>query len=171
MKATITKKFLVQEPVDKVWDYISNPTKIVTCMPGAAITEATDDKNYKGEVTMKFGPIKTKFAGDIEIIGLNNEERHMTIKGRGLDSKGKGSADMLLNGGVNETPEGTEASFEMEVTIIGKLAQFGSRLISDVTDQVMDQFIANFRNKLKGEEVDNTLSAGSIVKGLFTKKK
>jgi len=170
MKATINKTFLVQEPIDKVWEYISNPTKIVTCMPGAAITEATDEKNYKGQVTMKFGPIKTKFAGDIEIIALDNEARKMTIKGRGLDSKGKGSADMLLNGGVKETPEGTEATFDMEVVIIGKLAQFGSRLVTDVTDQVMDQFITNFRNRLKGEAVDNTLSAGSIVKGLFSRK-
>ena len=170
MKATISKTFQVEQPVDKVWDYISNPTKIVTCMPGAAITEEVDDKNYKGEVTMKFGPIKTKFAGDIEILEVDNENRKLVLKGRGLDSKGKGSADMLLNGTVIETPTGAEASFEMEVSIIGKLAQFGSRLITDVTDSVMNDFIQNFRDKLAGKEVDATLSAGSIVKGLFGRK-
>ena len=170
MKATIKRTFEVKEPVDKVWDYISKPDKIVTCMPGAAITEQTSDTEYKGEVTMKFGPIKTKFSGDIEIVSLDNEQRNMVIKGRGLDSKGKGSADMLLNGGVIETADGAQASFEMEVSIIGKLAQFGSRLITDVTNQVMDDFIENFRKKLAGHEVDNTLSAGSIVKGLFGRK-
>ena len=170
MKATISKTFQVEQPVDKVWDYISNPTKIVTCMPGAAITEEVDDKNYKGEVVMKFGPIKTKFAGDIEILEVDNENRKLVLKGRGLDSKGKGSADMLLNGTVIETPTGAEASFEMEVSIIGKLAQFGSRLITDVTDSVMNDFIQNFRDKLAGKEVDATLSAGSIVKGLFGRK-
>jgi len=119
---------------------------------------------------MKFGPIKTKFAGDIEILEVDNENRKLVLKGRGLDSKGKGSADMLLNGTVIETPTGAEASFEMEVSIIGKLAQFGSRLITDVTDSVMNDFIQNFRDKLAGKEVDATLSAGSIVKGLFGRK-
>ncbi|MCB0585440.1 MAG: hypothetical protein KDD06_08965, partial [Phaeodactylibacter sp.] len=64
----------------------------------------------------------------------------------------------------------TDVTCTMEVTITGMLAQFGSRLINDVSGSVFDQFVKNFRAKLAGEEVDNTLSAGSMIKGMFGKK-
>ena len=74
MVTTLEKTFHVKEPIDKVWDYLSDPNKIVTCVPGASLTEKVDDKNYKGEVTMKFGPIKAKYNGLIsslfELFGI-----------------------------------------------------------------------------------------------------
>jgi carbon monoxide dehydrogenase subunit G len=80
-----------------------------------------------------------------------------------------------MNGQLTERDGGTEVNVSMDVSITGMLAQFGSRLINDVTNQVFDQFVNNFRNQLAGKEVDNTLSAGSLmggmVKGLFGGKK
>lgn len=174
MKATINKTFQINEPIDRVWDFLSDPHQLVTCVPGASLTEQVDDRNYKGEVTLKFGPIKAKYAGAITFEELDIESRTMKMKGKGLDSKGKGSADMIMNGALKEIEGGTEVDYSMEVVIIGMLAQFGSRLITDVTNSIFDQFIGNFKAKLAGEKVDNTLSAGavvgSVVKGVFKKK-
>lgn len=180
MKTTIKKDFSVEEPIEKVWDYLANPTKIVSCVPGASITEEIDDRNFKGEVTMKFGPVKAKYSGEIAIQELDIEAKKMVMKGRGLDSKGKGSADMIMNGNLTPTETGTDVQFSMEVSIIGMLAQFGSRLINDVSDQLLNQFVTNFKAKLAGsDEVDNSINAGAmmgtIVKnkigGLFSGKK
>jgi hypothetical protein len=59
----------------------------------------------------------------------------------------------------------------MSISITGMLAQFGSRLISDVSNNVFDQFVNNFQSLLNGKAVDNTLKAGSVmgsvVKGIF----
>ncbi len=170
MKTTITKVFQVDEPIQKVWENLSAPSKIVTCVPGAAITEEIDDKNFKGEVTMKFGPVKAQYAGDIAIDELDHENYKMVLNGKGLDSKGKGSADMLMNGILTEKDGGTEVSFEMEVSIIGKLAQFGARLITDVSNQVLNQFVDNFKAKLAGEEVNNEMKAGSLVGSVVKSK-
>lgn len=171
MKTTIKKDFSVEEPIEKVWDYLANPTKIVSCVPGAAITEEIDDRNFKGEVTMKFGPVKAKYSGEIAIQELDEEAKKMVMKGRGLDSKGKGSADMIMNGNLSSTEQGTDVHFSMEVSIIGMLAQFGSRLINDVSDQLLNQFVTNFKAKLAGsDEVDNSINAGAMV-GTIVKNK
>mgnify|MGYP000657304485 CR=1 FL=1 len=61
MEATITKKFSLEAPIEEVWKSLSNPKEISGCVPGATITDQIDDNNYKGEVTLKFGPIKTKY--------------------------------------------------------------------------------------------------------------
>ena len=151
MNTLITKEFDIEQPIEQVWASLANPEEIVTCVPGAAITEKVDDRNYKGEVVTKFGPIKAAYAGDIEIVELDETNRKMVLKGRGLDSKGKGSADMVMNGTLSESDGKTHVNFSMDITIIGMLAQFGSRLINDVSDQLLNQFVDNFRDKLAAE--------------------
>ena len=83
------------------------------------------------------------------------------------------NAEMTMNGSAVTTDEGTEVDFKMVVNIQGTLAQFGARLINDVSAQLMDQFVDNFKKLLSGAEVDNSLKAGSmmgsVVKGLFKK--
>lgn len=178
MEATITNNFTLDEPIDKVWAGLSNPIEISGCVPGASITEQLDENNYKGEVSLKFGPVKSKYDGEITIAEMDNENHTMVLKGKGLDSKGKGSAEMTMNGKAKEVADGTEVDFEMVVNIQGTLAQFGSRLINDVSDQLMKQFVDNFKSMLSGEEVDNTLKAGNMMgsvlksrmSGLFGKK-
>ncbi|MDA7854262.1 SRPBCC family protein [Cyclobacteriaceae bacterium] len=173
MEATITKKFSLEAPIEEVWKSLSNPKEISGCVPGATITDQIDDNNYKGEVTLKFGPIKTKYDGEITIEEMDNNAHTMLLRGKGLDSKGKGNAEMTMNGSAVTTDEGTEVDFKMVVNIQGTLAQFGSRLINDVSAQLMDQFVDNFKKLLSGDEVDNSLKAGSmmgsVVKGLFKK--
>ena len=151
MNTKITKDFEIAQPIDVVWKSLSNPEEIVGCVPGASITEKVDDKNYKGQVVTKFGPIKAAYAGDIGIIELDEVNHKMVLKGRGLDSKGKGSADMIMNGVLTEKDGKTLVNFSMDITIIGKLAQFGSRLINDVSDQLLNQFVKNFSNQLEAQ--------------------
>jgi len=151
MNTLITKDFEIAQPIDVVWKSLANPEEIVGCVPGASITEKIDDKNYKGQVVTKFGPIKAAYAGDIEIIELDEANHKMVLKGRGLDSKGKGSADMVMNGILKEEGGKTQVNFSMDITIIGKLAQFGSRLINDVSDQLLNQFVKNFAAQLEAQ--------------------
>jgi len=169
MNTLITKEFDIEQPIGVVWKSLADPEDIVTCVPGAAITEKVDEKNYKGEVVTKFGPIKAKYAGDIEIVELDEANHKMVLKGRGLDSKGKGSADMIMNGTLEEADGKTNVKFSMDITIVGMLAQFGSRLINDVSDQLLNQFVGNFKNKLAAatpeESVAETTSAATTTGG------
>ena len=170
MDATIEKSFEIEEPIEKVWANLSNPMEIASCVPGAAINEKIDDTHYKGEVTLKFGPIKTQYDGEIELIEVDDEKFKMVLGGKGLDSKGKGSADMKMYGDLEQLDSATKVNFKMNVTIIGTIAQFGSRLINDVSDQLLKQFIANFKSQLAGQEFDNSLSAGSMMGSVIKNK-
>lgn len=170
MKTNITKVFQVNEPMDKVWANLSNPAGIVNCVPGATLLSQTDERNLKGEVLTKFGPVKVKYTGDIEITELDEANRVMKLKGRGLDSKGKGSADMNMVGTIVQKDGACEVTFNMEIGITGMLAQFGSRLINDVTDHLLDQFVDNFKKKLAGAEVDNELNTTKMTLDITKKK-
>ncbi len=163
MNTTISKTFEVDEPVEKVWSYLTDPTKIVVCVPGASLTEIIDDRNFKGQVSLKFGPVKAKYAGEIAFEDMDAANHSMTLNGKGLDSKGKGSADMLMKTKLTEkNGGGTTVESSMQITVVGKLAQFGSRLVNDVTDQLFDQFVNNFKAKL-AEDTAATVVAEPLV--------
>lgn len=163
MKTTIEKEFVLEQPIAKVWEYLSDPTKIVDCVPGASITEKIDDRNYKGQVTTSFGPVKASYNGEINISELDQTNYNMTLVGKGVDSKGKGSADMTMKGSLIEKEGTTSVKFIMDISIVGMLAQFGARLIKDVSDQLLGQFVNNFKDMLAGKEVDNTMKGSSMV--------
>jgi len=161
MKTAIQKKFSVAQPIDLVWASLSDPTDVVTCVPGASITEKIDERNYKGAVLAKFGPIKASYSGDIEILELDETNKKMVLSGKGLDSKGKGSADMKMVGNLSESNGVTNVEFNIDITIIGKLAQFGSRLINDVSDQLLNQFVDNFKAKFPAQTETTTANSTS----------
>ena len=163
MNTKITKDFEIAQPIGVVWKSLTNPEEIVGCVPGASITEKIDDRNYKGKVVTKFGPIKAAYAGDIEIIELDEANHKMVLKGRGLDSKGKGSADMIMNGLLKEEGGKTQVNFSMDITIVGKLAQFGSRLINDVSDQLLNQFVKNFSDQLEAQAPAAAVETASVA--------
>jgi carbon monoxide dehydrogenase subunit G len=171
MNVNITKNFSVPHPVDTVWANITDPEKIVPCVPGASLSEKVNEDLFKGDVELKFGPVKSKFGGDISFLERNGDTKTMKMKGVGTDVKGKGGAEMILDGVLTENNGSTDVKVTMDVTVQGILAQFGSRLASDATNHIFDQFIKNFKDQLDGKEINNTLSAGSMVgsmvKGLF----
>jgi uncharacterized protein len=163
MQTSISRIFEIDRPIKQVWRSLSNPNEIVTCVPGATLTEQVDENNYKGAVTLKFGPVKASYDGLVTFLERNAATKTMKLKGIGTDVKGKGGADMIMDGVLTEAAGKTSVNVTMNVEVTGMLAQFGSRLINDVSNQVFDQFIANFSNKLAGEAVDNTMSAGSMA--------
>lgn len=163
MNTSINKTFFVEQPLDLVWENLTNPEKVVVCVPGASLTEKVDENNYKGEVELRFGPIKAGYGGLITFIERDVTKHRMVLKGAGVDNKGKGGADMKMDGLLSEKDGGTEVNVTMEVSVTGMLAQFGSRMINDVSNQVFDQFIKNFKAQLAGGEVDHKLKTGSLV--------
>lgn len=140
----------MNQPIEKVWEFLSNPEKVVTCVPGAKLTEKVDDTHYKGTVSLKFGPVAASYNGQISIDELDDEQHIMKISGKGMDTKGKGSAGMVMDGQLTaKGPDLTEVGYKMEISVSGKLAQFGSRLIVDVSNQLADQFVSSFKAALE----------------------
>ena len=153
MQVKIIKKFEVKEPVKLVWSFLSNPRRVVTCVPGAQITEALDERRYVGTVTVKVGPMISSYKGELVLEVLDNKNYVIELVGKGQDSKGKGSASMKMVARLRSLPlGGTEVIGSSELSITGFMAQFGSRVIEEVSNQMFAQFTQNIQKKLEGLE-------------------
>src|SRR5262252_10370710 len=106
MALSIQKTFAVQEPVEKVWAFLSDPRKVATCVPGAQITEQVDEKTYKGTVSVKVGPSVTDYRGEVQIVGLDALNHEIELLGKGQDVRGRGSASLKMTGRLRTMPDG-----------------------------------------------------------------
>ena len=135
MKVIISKTFSVAAPSDKVWDFMTNVEKVSTCIPGAEYVEDLGDGKHSVLLIVKVGPIKSTYRGEVFLKSLNKETQVIEIQGKGTDVKGKGGANMDLVGSINDKDDNlTEVKGEATVTIQGMLAQFGSRMVEDVSN-------------------------------------
>ena len=59
----LEQSFFVQAPPDRVWAFLTDPRRAASALPGAAVTEQIDDRTFAGTMTVKVGPVKTKYKG------------------------------------------------------------------------------------------------------------
>ena len=154
MAIRIEKTFQIQEPVEGVWNFLCDPKKVASCVPGAKITEAVDDRTYKGLIRVQVGPTVTDYKGQLQIERRDDQNHEIEIIGKGQDLRGKGSASMKMTGNVRSLADGsTEVTSVSEVNVVGLLAQLGARMINEVSNKLFAEFAANFRARLEQERV------------------
>jgi carbon monoxide dehydrogenase subunit G len=150
MAIKIEKSFQAPEPAAEVWKILSDPRSVASCVPGAQITEAVDDRTYKGAIKVKLGPTVTDYKGEAHIERLDDQNREIEMIGKGQDVRGKGSASMKMTGKVRELPAGgSEVITISELNVVGILAQMGNRMIQEVANQMFEQFTKNLRQRLQ----------------------
>ena len=180
MQVKMEKNFSVGASIQDVWNFMTNIEKVCTCVPGAQYSEDLGDDKHVVMLTVKVGPIKSSYRGEAIIRNMDANSHTIEIEGKGTDTKGKGGATMELVGKLTATDDQiTEVSGDSTVAIQGMLAQFGSRMIEDVSNQLFDQFTAALRGKLERDSLntadkvmdasDQALSglsvAGAAIKG------
>jgi len=149
MQVTINKVFPLDGSVSDAWNLLENIEQVASCMPGAEITETVDENNFKGSVKVKIGPMHVAFNGDIAVQEINPGEHRVHLIAKGQDSKGTSSASMDLTASVRTGESGaSELTGDADVTVNGKLANFGGRMMTQVADQILGQFADNFSSKL-----------------------
>jgi uncharacterized protein len=146
MEVQLDKRYPVAATVDQAWAVLANIRATAACMPGAQITEQLDDTHFKGIVKSKVGPASLLFNGDIVLQGLDQATRELKMLGKGADKAGS-SAQMQLTARIEPSEDGRSSVLagKATITVAGKLAQFGSRLLVPVADAMLAQFADNFR--------------------------
>lgn len=156
MEVKLDKRYELGVSSTKAWAILSNLEEIAACMPGASLGERLGDNAYKGSVKVKVGPATAQFGGEVEILAMDEATRSMTLKGKGAD-KGGSSASMELEAVIED--HGHEDSILLgnaSVIVNGKFAQFGGRMMVQVSDVILKQFVDNFIAKARALEGPDT---------------
>ena len=156
MEVKAEKQLKLNQNPDMVWKMMIDPSFMVKTVPGAELTELLDDRNFNGKISLKIGPVTAKFNGEAEFTKLAEEDYELTLEGKGLDTSGKGGANMTMN--IKLAPidaGGTEMKSSMSLSITGRLAQFGGRMIVAVNNKMFDQWAKSFTDLLNEQSPTN----------------
>lgn len=150
MSLVIHEAFTVQADPDRVFAFLKNPAEVVTCLPGAELTETIDARTHMGRVRVKVGPVSTAYAGKAVLAEVDPTLRRVAITGEGKESGGSGSARMQMVAVATANPDGsTSVTVDATIDIAGRIMQFGRGLIESVSKQLFQQFVIAAREKLE----------------------
>jgi carbon monoxide dehydrogenase subunit G len=148
----ITNEFVVQVPIDRAWQVLTDLEGIAPCMPGAQLT-GVEGEVYKGKVKVKVGPVISEFAGTAQFTEKDDAAYRAIIDAKGRDARSAGNAAAVVSASLTaEGPSATKVSVDTDLKISGKLAQFGSGMIKEVSSKLLTQFVANLEKKLATEQ-------------------
>ncbi len=139
----LNHEFIVNVPVNDAWVILTDLEHIAPCLPGAQLTEVEGD-TYRGQVKVKVGPIVAQFKGQASFVSRDDVAHRATLKGEGRDTTGKGTASAIITAQLTSvTPTSTKCTVVTNLTISGKVAQFGRGALADVSDKLLAQFSEN----------------------------
>lgn len=150
MGIPIEKSFVVKAPVDAVWSFLTDPRRVASCLPGAAITEQVDERTWGGTISVKVGPVLANYRGKMRFERLDAAAHEAEIAASGQETRGKGGADMRMRSRIVErSPGESEVTVSSDVNVVGVLAQFGRGMIQDVSDLMFQKFSDAMRSQLE----------------------
>jgi carbon monoxide dehydrogenase subunit G len=162
MPFRIEEEFEVQAPVQRVWEYLIDPAKVVVCIPGAELLETQDERTFIGAVKVKVGPMTMSYRGQVKFTEVDEQGRQVRMVGEGREAGGAGSAKVSMLSKVTPLDgRGALVVVSADVDLVGKIVQFGRGMIEEVSRQLFQQFSACVKKQLEGEVADNAQSPGS----------
>ena len=137
----LTNEFHVPVPVERAWAVLTDVERIAPCMPGAQLEEV-EGTEYRGGVKIKVGPITAQYKGKATFIEKDDVAHRAVLKAEGRDTKGQGNASALVTASLTSSGSGTNVKVHTELTVTGKVAQFGRGVMQDVSKKLLEQFVS-----------------------------
>ena len=136
----LTNEFRVDVPVDQAWDVLTDVERIAPCMPGAQLQEVAGEE-YRGIVKVKVGPITAQYKGAARFLEKDDAGKKAVLKAEGRDTRGQGNANATITATLEADGEGTAVKVVTDLTVTGKVAQFGRGVLADVSSKLLTQFV------------------------------
>jgi carbon monoxide dehydrogenase subunit G len=140
--------FTINASIDKLFDFLLKPDTIATCMPGAESVKMLDNTTYEVVIKQKVGPFSVK-AKSVNKLTKVERPTHIEIDGEGEDMtklghfKQKGVVDLK-----EVSPGKVEIKYQVDVSIVGKLAMFGDRIMRAKAKDTEKEFTKRLQEKL-----------------------
>jgi carbon monoxide dehydrogenase subunit G len=139
----LSNDFTVNAPIDEAYTTLTDVERIAPCMPGAQLTEVEGDV-YRGLVKVKVGPITAQFKGQASFVEKDEQAHRAVLKAEGRDTSGRGNASALITAQLERVEaDVTKVTVVTDLTITGRVAQFGRGALADVSEKLLKQFVSN----------------------------
>lgn len=152
VRVEIENQFEVAASPDRVYSFLLDVNRVVTCMPGAELSEVVDPTTFKGKVRIKVGPITVSYNGTARISERDDAARTATLQAEGRETTGPGSARATARMSVADAG-GDRSTVQLvtDYTVAGRIANFGRGVMEDVSKRLVGQMADCIKANLETE--------------------
>jgi carbon monoxide dehydrogenase subunit G len=151
----IANEFIVSAPIEEAWDVLIDLEQVIPLMPGAQMTGHEGD-DVLGKVKVKVGPVTSEFSGKVHFVERDRDQRRAVIDAKGKEARGTGNAAATVTAVLHEAGDRTRVTVDTDLKIVGKLAQFGSGMLQQVSEKLLGQFVESLEAKLANSDEADT---------------
>jgi carbon monoxide dehydrogenase subunit G len=134
--------FEVSVPIETAWKVLTDVERIAPCLPGAQLQEI-EGEEYRGIVKVKVGPIQAQYKGKATFLERDDVNFKAVLDAAGRDTRGQGNASAIITAQLEAAGESTLVTVTTDLTVTGKVAQFGRGVLADVSAKILTQFVDN----------------------------
>lgn len=151
----IANEFTVSAPIEDAWNVLTDLEQVIPLMPGAQMT-GRDGDDVLGKVKVKVGPVTSEFSGKVHFVEQDRDAHRAVIDGKGKEARGTGNAAATVTAQLHDAGDHTRVTVDTDLKVVGKLAQFGSGMLQQVSEKLLGQFVESLEAKLAAESASAT---------------
>ena len=151
----IANQFAVSAPIEQAWDVLCDLEQVIPLMPGAQLIGHEGD-DYLGKVKVKVGPVTSEFSGKVRFVEQDRGQYRAVIDAKGKEARGTGNAAATVTTQLHEDGDRTNVTVDTDLKIVGKLAQFGSGMLQQVSEKLLGQFVESLEAELAAPSAEDT---------------
>jgi uncharacterized protein len=146
----LENSFRVDMPPQSAWATLLDIPSVVPCMPGAELLAVDDDRNYRGQVKVKLGPVAVAFKGRAKLVEVDEANRRVRVNASGTENKGRGSAQADVVFTLVPEGQATRVDIVTDLSLAGAVAQYGRAqgVIADVSRTIVESFAGNLQARI-----------------------
>ena len=137
---------------EPLWEFLMDVPKVAQSLPGVESVSKIDDTTYQGALKVRVGPIALNLQGKIILEERDKEHWRAALRAEAKDRLAAGA----VNGKTSMTlkqigADQTELVVETDVSILGKIGEFGQPIIRKKADSMLKEFVENIKKQLTGK--------------------
>lgn len=167
----INQEFTVQTSPQTLWDFLLNVEQVAACMPGVEQVEQVDERTYQARMSVRIGPIKATFSGDVEFVELHPPHK-MEIRAVWHERYTSSKADVKGTVELHELAEGgVKCVVDVQAEVLGALGKYGQGIAQRKATEINESFSGCVRavleEQMTPEAAFSAVEAPTAVAGRF----
>lgn len=136
---------VVSATKEEVWENISDPEVLATCVPGAEEIERLSERMYTVEITRGLSSLTISLAGEVELVEMN-EPDWIVASGSAYDSRSHSEFEGLAAMEMVETEDDeVQISYKADLTFTGGVASIPSRIVGRLIRSDVEEYFENVK--------------------------
>jgi carbon monoxide dehydrogenase subunit G len=136
MAVELDHPFTTSRPIDDSFQTVTDLERVVPCVEGGSVTEATSPDSVKAQIKVKMGAMSMTFTGTVEISEKDPEAHRAVMVVKSREAGGQGHANATVTFQLSDGG----GTIHTNAQITGKAASMGEGVVTGVLDALIKDF-------------------------------